>query len=385
MRNTFLQDKAAVVGVGNTSFGALYRNLDPDRSQYDLGAEAFVAALEDSGLRKDEIDGVLVCRIPDYGRMSDILGIRYPSFVNVMQAGGRMASITLQYAAMAVATGQATAVACIYGNNGRSAGARYGGGEGGGANEIGISDAAFGMTSPGASVAHMFRRHQYLYGTPEETLGHLAINNRLNAALNPNAVMQAPITMDDYLASRYIAEPLRLLDYCLINDGGVCLIVTSAERARELKKPPVYIHSMGMAGDFDHQYTVDDCFYGALQMVGRDLFEGSAITREDIDVAEIYDNFTPTLLFTLEGLGFCKQGESKDWITPERIALNGELPLNTSGGHTSESYMQGWALLGETVRQVRGECGERQVTNCRTALYACAAPICSGIVFRGEI
>ena len=132
--------------------------------------------------------------------------------------------------------------------------------------------------------------------------------------------MQAPITMDDYLASRYIAEPLRLLDYCLINDGGVCLIVTSAERARDLKKPPVYIHSMGMAGDFDHQYTVDDFFYGALQMVGEDLFEGSEITREDIDVAEIYDNFTPTLLFTLEGLGFCKQGESEDWITPERIA-----------------------------------------------------------------
>ncbi len=279
MRNTFLQDKAAVVGVGNTSFGALYRNLDPDRSQYDLGAEAFVEALADSGLSKDEIDGVLVCRIPDYSRMSDVLGIRYPSFVNVMQAGGRMASITLQYAAMAVATGQATAVACIYGNNGRSAGARYGGEGGGGGNEIGISDAAYGMTSPGAAVAHMFRRHQYLYGTKVETLGTLAINNRLNAALNPNAVMQAPITMEDYLASRYIAEPLRLLDYCLINDGGVCLIVTSAERARDLKKPPVYIHAQGMAGDFDYQYATDDFYSGALQMVAKDLFEGSEIRR----------------------------------------------------------------------------------------------------------
>jgi acetyl-CoA acetyltransferase len=384
MKNTFLQDKAAVVGVGNTPFGALYRNLDPERSQYDLGAQAFVEALADSGLSKGDIDGVLVCRIPNYGRMCDILGIRYPSFVNVMQAGGRMASITLQYAAMAVATGQAKAVACIYGNNGRSVGDRYGGEGGGGGNEIGISDAAYGMTSPGASVAHMFRRHQHLYGTKAETLGTLAINNRLNAALNPNAVMQAPITMDDYLASRYIAEPLRLLDYCLINDGGVCLIVTSAERARDLKKPPVYIHSLGMAGDFDHQYTVDDFFYGALQMVSTDLFEGSEITREDIDVAEIYDNFTPTLLFTLEGLGYFKPGEANDWITAQRIARDGELPLNTSGGHTSESYMQGWALLAEAVRQVRGECGERQVADCRTALYACAAPICSGIVFRGD-
>ena len=295
-----------------------------------------------------------------------------------------MASITLQYAALAIAPGMADVVACIYGNNGRSVGARYGGGEGGGGNETGISDAAYGMTSPGASVAHMFRRHQHLYGTPEETLGHLAINNRLNAALNPNAVMRTPLTMEEYLASRYIAEPLRLLDYCLINDGGVCIILTSAERARSLRKPPVYLHSMAMAGDFDHQYTVDDMFYDPLQMVAKDLFAASDFGRDGVGVAQIYDNFTPTLLFTLEGLGFCGRGESGAWVTPERIARDGELPLNTSGGHTSESYMQGWGLLAEAVRQVRGECGERQVADCKTALYACAAPICSGILFRGE-
>ena len=380
---TSLRDRTAIVGVGNTAFGALYRNLDPERSAYDLGAEAFVAALEDAGLKKSDVDGVLVCRIPDYGRMCDVLGIRYPRFVNVMQAGGRMASITLQYAALAIEAGMADVVACIYGNNGKSAGARYGGGEGGGGgNETGISDAAFGMTSPGASVAHMFRRHQHLYGTSEETLGHLAINNRLNAALNPNAVMQTPLTMEDYLNSRYIAEPLRLLDYCLINDGGVCLIVTSAERARDLKKPPAYMHSLSMAGDFDHQYTVDDCFYDCLQMVSQDLFAASEIQHRDIQVAEIYDNFTPTLLFTLEGLGFCKRGEGGSWITPERIGLKGELPVNTSGGHTSESYMQGWALIAEAVRQVRGECGERQVAGAENALYACAAPISSAILFR---
>jgi acetyl-CoA acetyltransferase len=315
--------------------------------------------------------------------MCDVLGIRYPRFVNVIEGGGRQASLTLQYAALAIAAGQADMVACIYGNNGRSAGARYGGG-GGGPNETGISDAAYGMTSPGASVAHMFRRHQQLYGTKEETLGHLAINNRLNAVLNPNAVMRDPISMEDYLNSRYIAEPLRLLDYCLINDGAVCIILTSAERARSLRKPPVYLHSWAMAGDFDGQYAVDDMFYTPLQMVARDMLAASDIGLGDIDVAEIYDNFTPTLLFTLEGLGFCGRGESGDWVTPARIARDGELPLNTSGGHTSESYMQGWALLAEAVRQVRGECGERQVANCKTALYACAAPISSGIIFRGE-
>ncbi|MFN0145355.1 MAG: thiolase family protein [Dehalococcoidia bacterium] len=374
-------DATAIVGVGNTSFADLYRNLDRDRSAFALGAEAFVAALADSGLAKDEIDGVLVCRIPDYARMCDILGIRYPRFVNVMAAEGRQASLTVQYASMAIQAGLANTVACIYGNNGRSVGARYGG-EGGGGSDSGISDAAYGMTSPGASVAHMFRRHQYLYGTPAETLGHIAINSRLNAALNPNAVMRDPLTMDQYMASRFIAEPLRLNDYCLINDGAVCLIVTSAERAKDLRKPPVYLHASAVAGDFDHQYTVDDCFYGALLMIGRDLFARSGVQREDLGVAQIYDNFTPTVLFTLEGLGFCGRGESGAWVTPERIARDGELPLNTSGGHTSESYMQGWGLLAEAVRQVRGECGERQVSGCQTALYACAAPISSAMIFR---
>ena len=340
----FAPDATAIVGVGNTSFAALYRDLDPDRSQYALGAEAFVGALEDSGLAKSEVDGVVVCRIQGYARMCEVLGIRYPRFVNVMPAEGRQASLTVQYASMAIQAGLANTVACIYGNNGRSTGARYGG-EGAGSPDTGISDAAYGMTSPGASVAHMFRRHQYLYGTPVETLGHIAINNRRNAMLNPVAVMRTPITMDDYLNSRFVAEPLRMLDYCLINDGAVCLIVTSAERAASLRKPPVYLHASAVAGDFDHQYTVDDCFYEALQMIGTDLFGRSQFQRQEIDVAQIYDNFTPSVLFTLEGLGFCPRGESGAWVTPARIARGGELPLNTSGGHTSESYMQGWALL----------------------------------------
>jgi acetyl-CoA acetyltransferase len=381
MSSTHIADKTAVIGIGSTNFGALYRDLDPERTPYDMGADAFVAALEDAGLTKDQIDGVLVCGVPDYGRMCDILGIRYPRFVNVMQAGGRQAALTLQFAALAVNAGLADYVACIYGNVGRSAGNRWGGGEGG-SNATGMNDAAYGMTSPGAAVAHMYRRYQHLYNPSEETLGYFAINNRANAALNPLAVMRTPITMEDYLNSRYIAEPLRLLDYCLINDGGVCLIVTTAERARDMKEPPAYIHAFASCGDFSYQYTVDDCFYDALQSVGRDLFASSDIQRNDIDVAEIYENFTPVFLFTLEGLGFCGRGEAKEFVTPELIARSGKLPINTSGGHTSESYMQGWALLAEAVRQVRGDGGERQIADCQNALYANAAPISSGIIFR---
>jgi acetyl-CoA acetyltransferase len=245
-----------------------------------------------------------------------------------------------------------------------------------------MSDAAYGMTSPGASVAHMWRRYQHLYNPPEETLGYLALNNRANACLNPLAVMRTPITMDDYLNARYVAEPLRLLDYCLINDGGVCLIVTTAERARDLAKPPAYIHASASCGDFAYQYTVDDFFCDALGSVANDLFANSDIQRTDLQALEIYDNFTPVILFSLEGLGFCGRGEGGAFITPERIALRGELPVNTSGGHTSESYMQGWGLLAESVRQVRGECGERQVPNCTNVLYACGAPISSAIILR---
>ena len=376
-----IADKTAVVGIGTSNFGELYRNLDPERTPYDVGVDAFLEALDDAGLTRDDIDGVLVSGIPDYGRVCDLLGIRYPRFVNVLQAGGRQAALSIMYAAMAVEAGLADVVACIYGNVGRSAGNRWGGGEGG-ANVTGMNDAAYGMTSPGAAVAHMYRRYQHLYHPPDEALGYFAVNNRKNAALNPKAVMRTPITMEDYFASRFIAEPLRLLDYCLISDGGVCLIVTSAERARSLKKPPAYIHSFASAGDFSYQYTVDDCFMDALQVVGKDLFAHSEIQRKDIDVAEIYDNFTPVFLFTLEGLGLFERGESGHWVTPERIAINGELPINTSGGHTSEGYMQGWALLAECVRQVRGEAGALQVAGCENVLFGNASPISSALIFR---
>ena len=374
------RDTTAIVGVGNTSFGAMYRDLDPERSAYQLGLVAFKDALEDSGLKKDEIDGIIVSRIPHYGRMCEMLGID-PKFTNVLPGEGRQSGMALQYAAMAVHTGMADVVACIYGNNGRSVGARYGGG-GGGDSYGGSFEAPYGMTSPGAAVAHMFRRHQYLYGTTVETLGQLAINNRNNAALNPVAVMQEPFTMEEYLGGRFIAEPLRLLDYCLINDGGVCFIVTSAERARDLKQPPVYVTATVQGAEITPYYTVEDHFYEPLSRMSSELFGTADITHDDLDFAQIYDNFLPTILYSLEGLGFCDRGESGQWVNPERISRTGELPINTGGGHTSESYMQGWALHVEAVRQLRGECGDRQVEGAEVGLYACTAPVSSAHILR---
>ena len=376
-------DKVAIVGVGTTDFGAMYRDLDPERSAYQLGLVAFKAALEDCGLTRDDIDGLLTSRVPDLTRMSEILGLRHPRFTTTLPGGGRYSGIGVQYAAMAVYSGMADVVALIYGNNGRSVGARYGGEEDSSRESTGANfDAPYGMTSPGGQWAHMFRRHQHLYGTKTEVLGTISMNNRKNASLNPVAVMREPFTMEQYMGTRFIAEPLRLLDYCLINDGGVCLIITSAERARDLIKPPVYITATQAGADLGPEYLSPEFYWTALNGIAEDIFGVAGIDHKDIGFAQIYDNFTPTVMASLEGLGFCGVGESGDWITPERIALDGELPVNTSGGHTSESYMQGWALHVEAVRQLRGEAGERQVPGVDHGLYVCTSPMCSAHILR---
>jgi acetyl-CoA acetyltransferase len=375
-----LRDRTAIVGVGTTAFGALYRNLDPERTAYELAAEAFRNALDDAGLKKEDVDGIVGARVPSYARMADVLGLRHPRIVNTYEGSGRMSGVALQTAVMAITTGQANVVACIYGNNGRSVGARYGGDAP--AESTAIYDAMYGMTSPGAYVAMMYRRYQYLYGVPDGALAPLAINNRKNGALNPNAVMQAPITYETYMAARFIAEPLRLFDYCLINDGGVVFIVTSAERARHLRKPPVYVTATAATGDITNFYTSDDFFYTACKDVADRLYPAAGLGPKDVDCAQIYDNFTPTILFSLEGFGHCPRGEAWRWVKDGRIELGGELPVNTSGGHTAESYMQGWALHVEAVRQLRGEAGERQVPDCEVVQYICASPIVTSHILR---
>lgn len=376
-----IRDTTAIVGVGTSAFGPRYRQLDPDLSAYDLAVEALMVALEDAGLAKDDLDGIVSARLPSYSQLATLIGLRRPRLVYALEGTGRWSGVALQTAVMAVATGKASVVACLYGNNGRSAGARYGGGQVA-AESNAAYDAMYGMTSPGAYVAMMFRRYQHLYGAPGDALAPLAINNRKNGALNPNAVMQMPISYEEYVASRYIAEPLRLLDYCLINDGGVAFIVTSADRARDLRKPPVYVTATAAAGDLTNYYTSDDCFYASCQDVAGRVFAEAGMEPSDVDCLQVYDNFTPTILFSLEGFGFCPRGEAWQWVRNGRIELGGELPVNTSGGHTAESYMQGWAMHVEAVRQLRGEAGARQVPGCEVAQYVCASPIVTSHILR---
>ncbi|HEY8471828.1 MAG TPA: thiolase family protein [Natronosporangium sp.] len=365
-------DEVAIVGVGTTEFGALYRDRTANRSAYTLGAQAFTAALADSGLDRTDIDGLICARLPNYTRMADLLGLRRPAYCLSIDGAGRMSAVAVQLAIGAIQTGMARAVALVYGNNGRSAGATYGGDAGGPTSGY---DTAYGMTSPGAYVALMYQRYRELYSVPELALAPLAINNRSHAIRNENAVMRTPLTIEDYANGRFIAEPLRLFDYCLINDGGVAMILTSTDIARNLDRPMVTIRATAACGDLTNFYTSDDFFQESCRTVADRVFSAAGMTTKDVDCLQVYDNFTPTILFSLEGFGYCRPGTAWDWVRDGRIGLDGELPINTSGGHTSESYMQGWALHVEAVRQLRGEAGARQVPDCEVVQYICAAPI----------
>jgi acetyl-CoA acetyltransferase len=283
-----------------------------------------------------------------------------------------MSGVALQEAVALVSSGLATTVACVYGNNGRSAAMKYAADVGG---VTAAYDEMYGMTSPGAYVSLMWQRYRHLYGAPDDALAPLAINNRRNATRNPVAVFQKELTLEEYLSARYIAEPLRLLDYCLINDGGVAFIVTTAERARSLRKPPVKIAAAAAMTDLTNFYTSEDFFFSACQDVASRLYQQSGLRPDQMDVMQVYDNFLPTILFTLEGFGHTARGEAWEWVRGGRIHYDGPRPVNTSGGHTAESYMQGWAMHVEAVRQLRGEAGDRQVPGSRAVQYMCASPI----------
>lgn len=374
------QDKVAIIGVGTTPFGSLYQDRDATRSAYDLAEQAFKDALNEASIDKDDIDGLFVARLPSYQYMAHTLGLRRLKLCNGFDGAGRMSAVAVQAAANAIVTGQAETVALLYGNNGRSVGERYGGGAE--ATPSAQYESAYGLTSPGAYCALMYRRYQETYNVPDGALAPVAINNRNHAKLNPNAVMQSDLDEDTYLSSRYITEPLRLFDYCLINDGGVALILTTVERARRLNAPLVTISATAACSDLGNFYSSDDFYLESCRQVAASVYSQAGIGPDDVDCVQIYDNFTPTVLFSLEGFGFCDEGTSWEWVKGGRLGLDGDLPTNTSGGHTSESYMQGWALHVEAVRQLRGEAGQRQVADCATVQYMCASPISSSHILR---
>ena len=367
--------RPAVVGIGNTPFGRL-----PAYDSNALATWALRNALADAGLVARDVDGIVMHRVGNYQKLCEMTGIN-PDFVAVQPQNGRMCGVSIQIAAIAIMTGQARTVALVYGNDGRSAGAKYGGAADrydSAAEQMGFP---YGMTSPGAVSALMFQRHMAQYGTTTEHLGAISVTFRDHAALNPDAVLRTPITLADHQAAKFICAPLRLLDYCQINDGGVAMILTAGDRAADRPQPPVYLRGFAQASSLADGLVAADYNHGPMKKVADRVYAMAGVGPADIDAAMIYDNFTPTVLFSLEGFGFCKPGESGPFVASGALALGGHLPCNTNGGHLSESYMQGWGLNVEAVRQLRGACGPRQVAGARHVQYIAGGPVTTSIVY----
>ena len=359
-----LRDRCAIVGVGATPQGKL-----PGSTALSLSVEAFKRALDDSGLRKDQIDGLLTFSgqtAPEgqqnYLRVGETLGID-PRWTGTMYMGGATAGALIQQATLAIDAGMATHVACVYGDA-----AATGGGVFNRAQGWGDSSSIWGYMSAAANSAITAARHMALYGTTSRQLGEIAVACRYHASLNPDAVMRKPITVEEHQASRWIVEPLHLLDCCLVSDGGVCIIVSSAEHARDLKQPRVLLAGMGQAYTTQNLGTEDWWYAPHQKRAVQDAYAMAGVGPRDIDVAQLYDNFTPSVLLWLEHGGFCAPGEAGPFCEGGRIRLGGELPVNTAGGNLSESFMEGWLHIVEGVRQMRGQCGERQVPDAQVCL-----------------
>jgi len=359
-----LKNKAAICGVGASPQGRIEGS-----TAISLATEAFRRALDDCGLKKNDIDGLLTMPgttspegVKHYLHLGEVLGIN-PRYTGSKFLGGGTAGVLIQEAAMAVATGMATHVACVFGDAAKSGNSRFAGAYG-----WGDSWGIWGMFSACANSAVSASRHMALYGTTSQQLGEAAAACRYHASLNPDAVMREPFTVAEHQASPWIVEPLHLLDCCLISDGGVCIIVTSAERARDLAKPVVPIRGMGQAHS-TQMLELEDWWYVPHQKTAVDAaYKMAGVGPGDIDVAQLYDNFSMSILLWLEHAGFCERGEAGPFVEGGRIRLGGDLPVNTAGGNLSESYMEGWLHIVEGVRQLRGECGPRQVAGAETCL-----------------
>jgi acetyl-CoA acetyltransferase len=367
-----LSGVASVVGIGETDYAADYavaREKAGAHDSYGYAALAFTRALQDAGLRKQDIDGLIVGPTLAPERTGEVLGM------DVRWMGQGDAVNALMQAAMVIQSGAAECIALVYGNNQRTRGTQYGGAQADGGDRYLAYTyyAPWGMTSQGALYALMTQRYMALHGLSSRELGDIAIAQRRFAQLNENAIMRQPLTHDQYLQARYICEPLRLYDYCLVNDGGVALIVMSTKRAKALGG-----HAVELAGFGRSDMNIDatslkprlvDFYHQAHQQAASDVFNNAGVGPKDISLAQIYDSFSAHVLFALEGFGYCELGQAGRFIADGQIGPGGRLPVNTSGGHLSESYMQGWNHQVELVRQLRGQAGARQVQLARWGHY----------------
>ncbi|GHC76617.1 lipid-transfer protein [Streptomyces flavofungini] len=379
-----LGGKAAVVGIGATEF-----SKDSGRSELKLAVEAVRSALDDAGLRPADVDGLVTFTMDTSPEITvaQAAGMGDLSFFSRVHYGGGAACATVQQAALAVASGVAEVVVCYRAFNERS-GRRFGSGVQ--HREPSAEGAAlgwslpFGLLTPASWVAMAAQRYLHTYGLTPEAFGHVAVTDRKYAATNPAAYFHGrPITLADHAASRWIVEPLRLLDCCQETDGGQAIVVTSAERARDLPHPPAMIAAAAQgAGRAQEQMTsfYRDDLTGLPEMgvVARQLWRTSGIGPQEVDVGILYDHFTPFVLMQLEEFGFCEPGEAAEFVAKER------LPLNTHGGQLGEAYLHGMNGVAEAVRQLRGTAVNQIPGAARTLVTAGTGVPTSGLILTAD-
>jgi len=381
---------AAIAGIGATEF-----SKDSGRSELRLATEAASAALADAGLSPADVDGLVTFTMDSTAEiaLARELGTGDLRFFSNVGYGGGAACATVQQAAMAVATGIAEVVICYRALNERS-GHRFG--------QVSRAAAAaptsggvdnswhypMGLSTPAATVAMIARRYMHDYGATSEDFGRVTVADRRHAATNPKAwFYQRPVTLAEHQASRWIAEPLRLLDCCQESDGAVAVVVTSAARARDQRQRPAVIQAAAQ-GSSPGQFTMTSYYRAELGLpemgvVARQLWRQAQATPADIRTAVLYDHFTPYVLLQLEELGFCPRGEARHLIAGGAIELDGTLPVNPHGGQLGEAYIHGMNGIAEAVRQVRGT-AVNQVTGDGPVLVTAGTGVpTSGLILAG--
>ena len=375
-----LRDKYAITGIGNTDY-----TRESGRTVRSLASEACSKAIADAGLGLADIDGIISFNFNDSAPamgMATELGIPRANYAVDFQSGGNAANLITLTATAAIEAGLAKNVVCFRAMNGRS-GFRLGGGRDMNAHGVTQYTAPFGWITYPQAMAMWRRRYMIEYGDDDEGLAEIAMTFRDNAVLNPRAMQRTPMTRDDYYNSRKIVDPFRMLDICLESDGACAVVITSAERAKDMPHKPVYIMGGAYGGgpnqgdDLFDAIRWPDHAHNAFKYLGDDLWKSAGIGPGDVDVAQIYDCFTYSVLMALEGLGFCKEGEGGAFVQGGRIRRDGALPLNTAGGLLSEAYIHGFNHVIEAVEQLRGVSGPRQIKDAEICLTTAGAMTCA--------
>ncbi|QIX53697.1 transporter [Rhodococcus sp. DMU1] len=364
-----LTDKSCIVGIGQTEF-----IRGTDKSELRLLLEATRNALDDAGLEAHQIDGIVGPPVASTAeQLAANLGIRDLRYASTVLMGGASPVVALQTAAMAVATGVAENVLVPLGWNGYTDRriSKVGTNIEAIAGSLGSYYIPHGAVAPVQWYAWLATRHMAMYGTSEDALAEVALSSRANAQMNPNALMYGrPLSREDYDNSRWISKPFRKFDCCLENDGACAVIVSSPERARDMRKKPVFISGIAEG----HPYPADDfssredLFKIGLSDAAPRAFEAAGVSHSDIDFLQVYDCFSFVALLQIEAMGFCERGEVGDYVQDGRLRLGGELPMNTHGGLHSEAHIWGMNHINEAVKQLRGEAGLRQVDDAHVGV-----------------